>query len=128
MTVQEMDVRVGGSYRYTHRSPGSGPFVFFGEFREVEPPRSLVQTFQFEGSEHPPSLDRAEFEELKGDRTRIVAIASFDSIEARDAMTSASAARMRLRRTGSTGAIASKRLSCSGYPPCARTDGRMSRH
>ena len=86
MTVQAMDVRTGGSYRYTHRSPGSEPFVFFGEFREVEPPRLLVQTFQFESSEHTPSLDRVEFEELEGDRTRIVVTASFDSIEARDAM------------------------------------------
>jgi uncharacterized protein YndB with AHSA1/START domain len=86
MTVEEMDVRIGGSYRYTHRSPDSGPFVFFGEFREVEPPRLLVQTFQFEGNEHPPSLDRVEFEELEGNRVRIVVTASFDSTEARDAM------------------------------------------
>jgi uncharacterized protein YndB with AHSA1/START domain len=86
MTVQEMDVRTGGSYRYTHRSPGSGPFVFFGEFLEVEPPRLLVQTFQFETNEHPASVDRVEFEELEGDRTRIVVTGSFDSIEARDAM------------------------------------------
>lgn len=86
MTVQEMDVRPGGVYRYTHRSSDSGPFVFFGEFLEVEPPRLLVQTFQFETNEHPESIDRVEFQELDGDRTRIVVTASFDSIEARDAM------------------------------------------
>jgi uncharacterized protein YndB with AHSA1/START domain len=44
MTVQEMDVRTGGSYRYTH-SDAEGSYVFFGEFREVDPPRLLVQTF-----------------------------------------------------------------------------------
>jgi uncharacterized protein YndB with AHSA1/START domain len=86
MTVQEMDVRTGGSYRYTHQNDEDGPFVFFGEFREVDPPRLLVQTFQFEGSEHPPSLDRAEFEELDGGRTRLVITGSFASVEARDAM------------------------------------------
>lgn len=87
MTVQEMDVRTGGSYRYTHESPGGdGPFVFFGEFREVDPPRLLVQTFQFEGNEHPPSLDRVEFEELEDDRTRIVVTATFPSVESRDEM------------------------------------------
>ena len=89
MTVQEMDVRTGGSYRYTHQSPDGDPFVFFGEFREVEPPRLLVQTFQFETSEHPPSLDRIEFEELADERTRIVVSASFPSIEARDSMVEA---------------------------------------
>lgn len=88
MTVQEMDVRPGGSYRYTHRDPATdgGPFVFFGEFREVEPPRLLVQTFQFEGNEHPPSVDRVELEELEDGRTRLVVTAILDSIEDREAM------------------------------------------
>lgn len=88
MTVQEMDVRTGGSYRYTHQDDDSDsdPFVFFGEFREVDPPRLLVQTFQWEGNDQPPSVDRVEFEELDGDRTRIVVTASFDSAEARDAI------------------------------------------
>lgn len=87
MTVQEMDVRAGGSYRYTHESDdGSGPFVFFGEFREVEPPHLLVQTFQFEGNEHPASVDRIELEELEGGRTRLVVTAELPSREARDAM------------------------------------------
>jgi uncharacterized protein YndB with AHSA1/START domain len=92
MTVQEFDVRPGGSYRYTHQGqqPDSdGPYVFFGEFREVEPPRLLVQTFQFERSEHPESVDRVELEELDGDRTRLVITATFPSAEARDAMLAA---------------------------------------
>lgn len=85
MTVQEMDVRTGGSYRYTHEDE-NGAYVFFGEFREVDPPRLLVQTFQWEGNEAPPSLDRVEFEELDGDRTRIVVTGTFDSKEFRDAI------------------------------------------
>jgi uncharacterized protein YndB with AHSA1/START domain len=86
MTVQEMDVRSGGSYRYTHESDEGDSFVFFGDFHEVDPPRLLVQTFQWEGNDAPPSLDRVEFEELEGDRTRIVVTGSFDSKEDRDAM------------------------------------------
>lgn len=86
MTVQEMDVRTGGSYRYTHESEEGDPYVFFGEFREVDPPRLLVQTFQWEGNDAPPSLDRVEFEELDGDRTRIVVTGTFDSKESRDAI------------------------------------------
>ncbi len=85
MTVQEMDVRTGGSYRYTH-SDEEGSYVFFGEFREVDAPRLLVQTFQWEGNDAPPSVDRVEFEELEGDRTRIVVTGTFDSKESRDAM------------------------------------------
>ncbi|HEX7060067.1 MAG TPA: SRPBCC family protein [Solirubrobacterales bacterium] len=89
MTVQEMDVRAGGYYRYTHLSSDdsdSAPFVFFGEFLEVQPPHLLVQTFQWEGNPDPPSVDRVEFEDLGDDRTRIVTTATFESTEARDAM------------------------------------------
>ncbi|HEY5710052.1 MAG TPA: SRPBCC family protein [Solirubrobacterales bacterium] len=85
MTVQEMDVRTGGGYRYTH-SDADGSYVFFGEFREVDPPRLLVQTFQWEGNDAPPSVDRVELEELEGDRTRIVVTGTFDSKESRDAI------------------------------------------
>lgn len=86
MTVQEMDVRSGGSYRYTHRSGEDGPFVFFGEFREVDPPRLLVQTFDFESNDRGPSLDRVELEEVEPGRTRLVVTATFESVEDRDAM------------------------------------------
>ena len=85
MTVQEMDMREGGSYRYTHTDQ-DGSYVFFGEFLEVEPPRLLVQTFQWEGNDQPHSVDRLELEELEGNRTRLVTSASFASREARDAI------------------------------------------
>lgn len=85
MTVQEMDVRSGGSYRYTHRSEGGDSYVFFGEFREIDPPRLLVQTFSFEGAEG-ESLDRAEFEEVGESQTRLVITSTLESREARDAM------------------------------------------
>jgi uncharacterized protein YndB with AHSA1/START domain len=87
MTIQEMDVRPGGSYRYTHvGDDGSGPFVFTGEFVEVEPPRLLVQTFQIVGFEEEPALDRHELEELDGGRTRLVVTSTMPSPEARDTM------------------------------------------
>lgn len=85
MSVQEWDLRPGGAFRYTHED-ADGAYVFFGEFREVEPPRLLVQTFQFEGNEHPPSLDRIELEEPDDERTRIVVTSALPSAEAREAM------------------------------------------
>jgi uncharacterized protein YndB with AHSA1/START domain len=85
MTVGEMDVRPGGSYRFTHRDPAGNEYVFFGEFREVVAPELLVRTFQFEGMPG-SSLERAEFEELEGGRTRVVATATYSSKEARDGM------------------------------------------
>ena len=45
MPVCEMDVRVGGRYRWRWKSDtGAQEFGFSGEFREVEPPSKLVHT------------------------------------------------------------------------------------
>lgn len=48
-------------------------------------PELLVRTFQFEGMPG-TSIERAEFEELDGSHTRIVATATYGSKEERDAM------------------------------------------
>ena len=69
--VEEMDVRPGGSYRFR-----TGFGVVEGEFREVEPPARLVQTFQ-------NHLQTLEFEDL-GKRTRLTQTMRFDSTEQRD--------------------------------------------
>ena len=44
MPVCEMDVRVGGRYRWRWRSKDASEFGFFGTFREVTPPSKLVHT------------------------------------------------------------------------------------
>jgi uncharacterized protein YndB with AHSA1/START domain len=69
--VEEMDVRPGGGYRFrTARG------VVEGEFREVDPPARLVQTFQ-------NHLQTLEFEEL-GDQTKLTQTMLFDTTEQRD--------------------------------------------
>jgi uncharacterized protein YndB with AHSA1/START domain len=70
-TVEELDVRPGGRWRFT-----TGYGVVEGEFHEVEPPARLVQTFQ----NHVQTL---EFEEVGG-RTKLTQTMRFDSAEARD--------------------------------------------
>ena len=69
--VEEMDVRAGGVWRFRTQYG-----VVEGEFREVDPPVRLVQTFQ-------NHLQTLEFEEL-GDRTRLTQTMHFASQEERD--------------------------------------------
>jgi uncharacterized protein YndB with AHSA1/START domain len=44
----ETSVRVGGRYRLTMQPPAGQAFHLSGEFREVEPPRRLAYTFEYE--------------------------------------------------------------------------------
>ena len=69
--VEEMDVRPGGSYRFR---ANFGPVE--GEFREVQPPERLVQTFQ-------NHLQTLEFEDL-GERTKLTQTMRFATTEERD--------------------------------------------
>ena len=69
--VEEMDVRPGGTYRFRTEYG-----VVEGEFREVEAPERLVQTFQ-------NHLQTLEFEEL-GERTRLTQTMRFETTEERD--------------------------------------------
>jgi uncharacterized protein YndB with AHSA1/START domain len=49
-TVREadLDVRAGGRYRLTMRPPEGEEFHLGGRFSEVDPPRRLVYTFEYE--------------------------------------------------------------------------------
>ena len=69
--VEEMDVRPGGSYRFR-----TAFGVVEGEFREVDAPERLVQTFQ-------NHLQTLEFEDL-GDRTKLTQTMRFATTEERD--------------------------------------------
>src|SRR5437762_13024593 len=63
MTVDEFDLRPGGSYRFTHRDSERNEFVFFGQLRVVEEPSLIDRTFAREGMPGQFSVERPEREE-----------------------------------------------------------------
>jgi uncharacterized protein YndB with AHSA1/START domain len=84
VTIEAIDIRPGGSYRYTARGPGGDEYPTHGEYLEVVPPRLLVLTVQVEGYGE-PWTQRVRFEQLdNGERTRLVELLTFISKEERD--------------------------------------------
>jgi uncharacterized protein YndB with AHSA1/START domain len=91
MPVCEMDLRVGGRYRWGWRSDTDGAqFGFSGTFREVDPPSRLVHTEAYEpgdvggGFPGKESLITVTFDE-RGGVTTVTTVMDFGSKEARDA-------------------------------------------
>ena len=91
MPVCEMDVRVGGGYRWRWRSDEDGSeFGFSGKFREVQPPSRLVHTEAYEpatvGGSYPANeaIVTTLFAEDAG-VTTVTTLIDFGSKEARDA-------------------------------------------
>lgn len=84
-TVDKMDVRPGGEWRFVTRAD-DGEFAFRGTFREIVPPQRLVQTFEFEGELGAVSVETMILEEIGGGRTRMTSTSRFENKEQRDGM------------------------------------------
>jgi uncharacterized protein YndB with AHSA1/START domain len=84
-TVDEMDVRPGGRWRFViTNSDGSEVPAMHGTYREVTPPERLVQTFEWEGMPGHVSVDTVEFEDLGEGRTKVTTTSIFHTTEERD--------------------------------------------
>jgi uncharacterized protein YndB with AHSA1/START domain len=80
----EIDLRVGGKYRLVERSPDGQEFAFHGEYRVIERPHQLVQSFVYEGTPENEAVDTFTFEPVD-DGTLISCRTVHSSIAARDA-------------------------------------------
>ena len=81
----------GGSWRFIHSDAAGNAFGFHGVTHEVTAPERLIRTFEFEGlpEKGHVSLEKATFEALPGDRTRLVIHNVFLCVEDRDGMVQA---------------------------------------
>lgn len=66
MPVCDMDVRVGGKYRYVMVGPDGSEVAFNGEYREIVPPRRIVHTEIFEPYPESPTLVTLTLDERDG--------------------------------------------------------------
>ena len=80
--VCEVDLRLGGKWRFVNRHP-QGEAAFHGEYREVNPPDRVVFTEIFEQFPDTVSVVTAELSE-EGDKTRLTTTVRYPSTQVRD--------------------------------------------
>lgn len=83
----EMDFRPGGSYRFVEHAPDGQQYAFRGEYREIQAPERIVQTFEFEGMPGQVCVETLELTE-EGGKTTVTSTTRFDTKEERDGMVS----------------------------------------
>jgi len=83
MTVVEIDLRVGGTWRYVMEAQGGFEVAFHGEFREIVENVRIVMTEVYEAQPGEGSLDTITFSEVDG-RTRLEMLMELPTREARD--------------------------------------------
>jgi uncharacterized protein YndB with AHSA1/START domain len=84
MTVAEVDLRVGGAWRYAMLAQGEFEVAFHGEYREVVRDERIVSTEVFEGMPDAEALSTVTFSETDG-RTNVAILVEHTSKEHRDA-------------------------------------------
>lgn len=84
-TVDEMDVRPGGRWRFRNHDADGTDYAFRGVYHDVVAPEYLAQTFEYEGAPRRVSLESAAFED-EGGKTRLTIRSTFQAVEDRDAM------------------------------------------
>jgi len=84
MTVVDIDLRVGGGWRYVMESPDGFEVAFHGEYREIVPGERLVSTEVYEAMPDAAALDTVTFEERHG-RTLLTILVEHTRKEHRDA-------------------------------------------
>jgi uncharacterized protein YndB with AHSA1/START domain len=85
LVVEKFELERGGHWRFVEHGP-DGTHGFEGRFREVREPDLLEQTFEWDGLPGHVIINKTTFEDLGDNRTRLVTISSFYSIEERDGM------------------------------------------
>jgi uncharacterized protein YndB with AHSA1/START domain len=86
MTICDIDLRVGGGWRYVMVTPGGLEVGFHGEYREIVPNERLVSTEVYEGipdAEEHAALDTLTLAEVDG-RTILRVLVEHRTREGRD--------------------------------------------
>ncbi len=84
-TVDKMDMRPGGVWRYVQRDADGNEYAFNGVYREIAPPERFVGTFNYEAMPGHESVGTTIFEEQDG-KTKVTSKTVFQSVEDRDSM------------------------------------------
>ena len=84
MTVAEIDLRVGGRWRYVMVADGGFEVAFHGEYREIVPNERLISTEVYEAMPDAEALDTLTLAEEDG-RTTMMLLVQHASKEHRDA-------------------------------------------
>ncbi len=83
MTIAEIDLRVGGTWRYVMTATGGFEVAFHGEYREIVENERIVSTEVYEAMPDGEALNTITFTETDG-RTTLTVLVEHTSKEDRD--------------------------------------------
>ena len=81
-TIDKLDVRVGGAWRFVdHGQDGKQEHGFRGEFTEVDEPHKLIRTFEYEPWAGHVMVESVTLEPQADGKTLVTTISKYDNID-----------------------------------------------
>ncbi|MFL6127987.1 MAG: SRPBCC family protein [Mycobacteriales bacterium] len=86
MTIDKLEARPGGVWRYVSTSEDGTEFGFHGVFHDLVPGERIVQTFEFEGTPGHVLLETTVLTDQGDGTTKLTGSSVFQTVEDRDGM------------------------------------------
>ncbi|HTB48705.1 MAG TPA: SRPBCC domain-containing protein [Verrucomicrobiae bacterium] len=81
-TIDTLDVRVGGAWRFIDRGQGDGKeHAFRGEFKEVDEPNKLVRTFEYEPWAGHVMVESVTLEPQADGKTKVITVSKYENLD-----------------------------------------------
>jgi uncharacterized protein YndB with AHSA1/START domain len=80
-TIDKLELKVGGVWRFIQTEPGGKEHAFNGVYKEIDRPNKLVSTFEYEPMAGHVVVETVTFEPQSDGQTKLVASARCDNIE-----------------------------------------------
>lgn len=79
--VDRLELKVGGAWRFVQIDAEGNVHAFNGIYREIDAPKRLTYTFEYEPMAGHISIETISFEALSDGRTKLTARTTFDTLE-----------------------------------------------
>ena len=80
-TVNKMELKVGGAWRYIQKDSNGNEYAYQGVYKEIDVPERLVTTSEFEPLAGHISTETLTLEELPDGRTKMTVRTTFATLE-----------------------------------------------
>ena len=87
--VDTLDLRVGGKWRFVQKDSNGEEYAFRGEYTEIDRPRRLTYTFEFEPMAGHVLTESVTFEPTAEGKTSVLSVATFANLEDLEGMAAA---------------------------------------
>jgi uncharacterized protein YndB with AHSA1/START domain len=78
--IETHDFRVGGVWRFVSRGQDGSEHAFRGEFKEIDEPRKIVRTFEYEPRAGHVMTEAVTFEPQDGNKTLMTTVSTYTNL------------------------------------------------